>query len=184
MPSKKRSKETKKQKNKPAVKRARKVKINVGKTELSPYTIYLTRDLPDPIRMVEDESLVTAANFVDYVSLLDDPVSLETAAGDLAISEIELLGQLKENNLIESKSLLERLLRMPRLPEIKIIRQKTEKPKDIFEDAAAVELTVSDETLNTPDNPDTLEPGFMFSFDESGEPTIIEQIEEELEELA
>ncbi len=181
MPAKKKiNKKTKKEIKKP-IKRARKVKVNVAKkAKLSPYTVYLSRDLPDPIKMIEDETQVTAANFVDYVSLLDDPVLLETAADDLSISEAELLGQLKESDLIEKSPLLERLLKLSKLPKINIVKTASEaEAEDIFE-----EVNLSEEEIETPEEPvEAMDPQYVFAVNEQGEPSIIEALEEEVEEV-
>ncbi|MFH1142198.1 MAG: DUF4012 domain-containing protein, partial [Candidatus Uhrbacteria bacterium] len=167
----------KKSTSKRVIQRARKVKVNVAKeTELSPYVVYLSHNLPDPSKMIEDETKVVAANFVDYISLLDDPILLETVADDLAISEQELLGQLKENDLIVHKSMIERLLSLPKLPKIKLATKQVqvlyEEPVDVLMEKEIVIEEKNNEDVGN----------YIFAVND-GQPNIIEQLEDEVEEI-
>jgi len=189
MPAKKERKKEIKKKSIPkrVIQRARKVKVNVAKeVELSPYVVYLSNDLPDPSKMIEDETKVTAANFVDYVSLLDDQVLLETVADDLAIGEQELLGQLKENDLITQKTLIERLLSLPKLPKIKLAIRKDEALNNEPEDVLALDPVIS-EVIEEAEKVEEMEEkeqvaDYVFAIN-NGQPNIIEQVEEEVEEI-
>ncbi len=158
-------------------KKIHKIKLQTDKeAPLSPYTIFLSRDIPQPKKLFEEEAEMISLNFLNNWRLYDDPVVLESARNDLSISEEELLGQLNENDLTMPFAPI--WSRFPTLPNFLKIQFKQEEPSVIDKppQEKAIDLF---ETLDFPkdevedEGPIIALPEFIYdSRDDS--PTIVE----------